>query len=679
MSIWLKKQKVKGKMMIDQGGSCSSGSCDLGAGPTCGHCRTDQAISLDGFLERYPLLGRLTAPWIRILAGALFFAGGLLARGYGTTSFLLFLAGYLIVGTGVIIQAFAGALRGHLFSEHFLMTVATIGAFVIGEYAEGFAVMLLYLVGEELEHRAVDRTRRSIDALNRIRPVTAHLVTEEGVVDKSPASIVPGDRILVYPGERIPLDGRLENKGGSVDYSALTGESRPVSLEAGDEVMAGAINGAALLTLSVIRDENHSAVMRIMELAQEAGQKKTRVEIFTERFARIYTPLVVFLAIGIALFPPLAFGLDISVWVYRALSFLVISCPCSLVISVPLAYIAGMGNASRRGIYIRGSQYLEALTDLDTVIFDKTGTLTDGTFGITGLVTAPGVSSGELVALAAAIEEHSTHPVADAVRRFKKESLDVADETPALDAVTDFEEIAGHGMVARAGQQQILAGNGRLMGMFGVEGILEANNDHSGSTIHIAREGRWLGSLFASDTLRQGAVQAVSRLRHQGTSSIAVLSGDREEAVFGAGKAIGADLVASELLPEDKIREVESLQELTGGRTAFVGDGINDAPVLRRSDVGIAIGGLGSDAAVEAADVVIMTDELERIPDAVSIARKTKRRVHENVAVILAVKAILLALGALGITPLWGAVFADTGVMLLTVVNSLRAYYSRVS
>ncbi|NLA95721.1 MAG: cadmium-translocating P-type ATPase [Clostridiaceae bacterium] len=664
--------------MIDQGRTCSSEGCDLGAGPSCGHCRTDQVISPDRFVERYPLPGRLATPGIRILAGVLLFAGGLLARGYSTTSFLLFLSGYLIVGTGVIIQAFTGALRGHLFSEHFLMTVATIGAFVIGEYAEGFAVMLLYLVGEELEHRAVDRTRRSIDALNRIRPVIAHLITEEGVADRSPAGIMPDDRILVYPGERVPLDGRLENKGGPVDYSALTGESRPVPLEAGDEVMAGAINGTMLLTLSVIRDENHSAVMRIMQMAREAGHKKTRVELFTERFARVYTPVVVFLAIGIALFPPLALGLDLSVWVYRALSFLVISCPCSLVISVPLAYIAGIGNASRRGIYIRGSQYLEALTDLDTVIFDKTGTLTDGTFGITGLVTAPGVSRDELVSLAAAIEEHSTHPVADAIRRFKEESSGIAGDIPNFEAVTDFEEIAGHGIAARVGTQQILAGNSRLMELYGVDRVMEANGDHAGSTIQIAREGRWLGSLFASDTLRQGAVQAVSRLRHQGTSSIAVLSGDREAAVFGAGKAIGADLVASELLPEDKIREVENLQDMTKGRTAFVGDGINDAPVLRRADVGIAIGGLGSDAAIEAADVVIMTDELERIPDAVSIARKTKRRVHENVAVILAVKAILLTLGVLGITPLWGAVFADTGVMLLTVVNSLRAYYSRV-
>ena len=665
--------------MKDQESTCSTPACSLGGGPSCGHCQADEAFSLEHFLEGYPLLRRLAAPGFRIAAGIGFFLAGLLLRARPAPSFLLFLSGYLIVGTGVFIKALAGIWKGRVFSEHFLMTAATISAFFIGEYAEGFAVMLLYLTGEELERRAVDRTRRSIDALNRIRPVTAHLVRDDGIHDRNPSDIRPGDRILVYPGERIPLDGRLEEKGGSVDYSALTGESRPLVLEAGNEVLAGAVNGASLLTLTVLRDENDSAVMRIMQLAEEAGHKKTRVELFTERFARIYTPVVVFLAMGIAFFPPLALGLDIKVWLYRALSFLVISCPCSLVISVPLAYIAGIGNASRRGIYIRGSQYLEALTSLDTVVFDKTGTLTDGSFQVTDLVTAPGVSEQELMALAAALEQHSTHPVADAIRRFCQEQKDESSLVFPPEPLHDLEEFAGHGIAARLGDQLVLAGNSRLMKRYGVETGLEAGRSRAASAVHIARGGRWLGTLFASDTLRQGTVQAVKRLREQGTTSIAVLSGDREDAAAEAGRAIGADLVLSGLLPEDKIKELENLQLLTRGHTAFVGDGINDAPVLRRADVGIAIGGLGSDAAVEAADLVIMTDEPGRIPDAVSIARKTKGRVYENVAAILLVKAVLLALGALGITPLWGAVFADTGIMLLTVVNSLRAYYSRAS
>jgi Cd2+/Zn2+-exporting ATPase len=665
--------------MIDQGSSCSSKSCGPGSGPACGHCRTDQVISLERFVERFPLLERLTAPWIRILAGVLLFAGGLLSRGYPTTSFLLFLTGYLIVGTGVIIQAGASALRGNLFSEHFLMTVATIGAFIIGEYAEGFAVMLLYLVGEELEHRAVDRTRRSIDALNEIRPVIAHLLTPGGVEDRRPAAIQPGDRILVYPGERIPLDGILEEGQGTVDYSALTGESRPVRLQAGSQVLAGAINGSSVLTLAVTRDEAHSAVMRIMELAEEAGRKKTRVELFTERFSRVYTPIVVFLAVAIALIPPLFFDQTASVWIYRALSFLVISCPCALVISVPLAYIAGIGNASRRGIYIRGSQYLEALTTLESVVFDKTGTLTDGTFAITNRVTAPGVSDLELIRLAVALEQHSTHPIADAIRKLDESMDQPGDNLPLDKNVQGIDEIPGQGISALLDGQRVLAGNQRLMDRYGIKVGLGDGDAYPGSMIHLARDGRWLGTLFASDRLRDQARESVNRLRSQGTRFIAVLSGDRQAAASNTGRLIGADLVASELMPGDKIDELELLQALAPGRTAFVGDGINDAPVLRRADVGIAIGGLGSDAAVEAADVVIMTDELARIPDAVSLARKTKRRVHENVAVILLVKGLLLTLGALGITPLWGAVFADTGVLLLTVVNSLRAYYSKVS
>ncbi len=655
-------------------------ACDLaGCGPledsACESCGKHELPWLERLLDKRPWLARLFSARLRLLAGLILFAAALLTRDQVHLSTGLFITAYLTVGTGVLIQALAGLFRGKLFSEYFLMSVATIGALLIGEYAEAFAVMFLFLIGEALEERAVDRTRRSIDRLNDIRPLIAHVKTEEGSYDLSPSELERGETILVYPGERVPLDGRLEGEGASVDYSALTGESRPVYLAAGQEVLAGAINGPSLLTLSVIRQEKDSAVMQIMRLAEAAGRKKTPVEMFMERFSRIYTPTVVFLALALALLPPLLLaGQTSSVWIYRALNFLVIACPCSLVISVPLAFIAGIGKASKQGIYIRGSQYLEALADLEKVIFDKTGTLTSGKFSVVDIETATGVSGHRLIRVAAAAEQHSTHPLAEAVKSFFELNEGGEVTYPPL---TDLEEIPGQGISAKLEGRQILAGNERLMKLKAVE--LPERRDRQGtSLIHVAEEGRWLGTLLVSDSLREGARRTVERLRSQGTKTIGILSGDRKEAVSGLGEVIGADFVEAGLLPGGKIDELEKLRDSAAGRTAFVGDGINDAPVLRLADVGIAIGGLGSHAAIEAADVVIMTDELERIPDAVSIARGTRRRVRENVAVILLAKALLLLLGGLGLTPLWGAVFADTGLMLMTVLNSLRAFYGRI-
>lgn len=678
LSTWLKNEE---EMMDLKEKPLAAPACDLaGCGSLeaseCGSCGTVNLPFFERLLEGHPWLARLLSARLRLLAGLALFLVALLIPGGGSSSLILFIAAYLTVGTGVLIQALAGLFRGKFFSEYFLMSVATVGALLIGEYAEAFAVMFLFLIGEALEHRAVDRTRRSIDSLNAIRPLIAHVVREEGKLDLSPALIRPGERILVYPGERVPLDGRLEGEGGSVDYSALTGESRPVHLAAGEEVMAGAINGASPLTLTVVRQESDSAVMQIMRLAEAAGRKKTPVEMFMERFSRVYTPAVVFLALALAVFPPLLLaGQTSSVWIYRALNFLVIACPCSLIISVPLAFIAGIGKASRQGIYIRGSQYLEALTNLETVIFDKTGTLTSGNFEVIDLETAPGVSGHHLIRVAAAAEQYSTHPLAEAVKRFHELNEEGEVSYPPL---TDLEEIAGQGISARLEGRSLLAGNGKLMKDHGI-GVPDRLEDRGdASLIHVAEEGRWIGSLLVSDALREGASRAVDRLRSQGTSTIGILSGDHQAAVSGIGRTIGADLSLAGLLPGDKIDELEKLRGLTAGRTAFVGDGINDAPVLRLADVGIAIGGLGSHAAIEAADVVIMTDELERIPDAVAIARGTKRRVRENVTLILLAKGVLLLLGALGITPLWGAVFADTGLMLLTVLNSLRAYYGGI-
>ena len=664
---------------------CSTVKCNVisaGDQPTCPTgtdlpcCRCEDTIDhpLKQFIAKSATLSFITSTRARITGGLVFLAAAFILKDYATLSFFLFLTSYLVVGTGVIIQALLGLTRGKVFSEHFLMSIATIGAFIIGEYAEGCVVMVLYLIGEELEHRAVDRTRRSITSLAAIRPDIAHLVIDEVVSDQPPASVSPGDQILVYPGERVPLDGKLLSDSATLNYSALTGESQPVVVSMGEEIMAGAINGQTLLSLTVLRDEQHSAVIRIMQLAEQAGHKKTRVETFTERFARYYTPVVVFMALAIAFLPSLLIsGQDLNVWVYRALHFLVISCPCALVISVPLAFIAGIGNASRHGVFIRGSQYLEALTNIETAVFDKTGTLTTGRFEITNIVTAPGITADQVIEIAAMVEQHSTHPIAEAIcRSFNVRSKNNSRPLPVITSPT--EEIPGHGMVAEIDGNQVLVGNIKLMNSRKVD-MGNAGEISSASTlIHVARGGNWIGALYADDALRSSAKHSIERLRDQGTTKIAILSGDREQAVARVGSELGADVIYAGLLPEDKIERYEKLRQSAHGRTIFVGDGINDAPVLRLADVGVAIGGLGSDAAIEAADVIIMTDELERIPDAVDIARRTKRRVYENLAIILIVKGALLTLGALGITPLWGAVFADTGVMLIAVLNSLRAY-----
>ncbi len=655
----------------------------------------------------------VTSSKVRLVIAVLFFIAALIirSRAHESLSLYFFIASYLVAGTGVIWQALRSAVRGNIFSEHFLMTIATVGAFVIGEYAEGCAVMLLFLLGSELEDRAVDRTRRSIDALRNIRPEIAHRVVNGETIDSDPCSVQPGEQILVYPGERVPLDSKLLSDSAFLDYSALTGESRPIEKERGEEILAGAINGSHVLTLETLRDEQHSAVMRIMRLADEAEQKKAKIESFTARFARVYTPIVVILALLLAFLPSLlGSGQALSVWVYRALNFLVISCPCSLVISVPLAFIAGMGIASKRGILIRGSQYLEALADLDTIVFDKTGTLTTGEFSITHIESSGVFSQRDFIQLIADLESHSNHPLALAISKLKSETaidtslateaghnvkdeipvfmtlnasskkellLDEKEHLPGESDLTDIQEIAGHGMSALLAGKRILIGNKKLLDSYGVHLPASTIERPSSTLVYVAFDGAWAGTLYAEDTLRHGAGDAVRRLREKGSTRISILSGDRKENVEATARELGTDDVYSQLLPEEKVHYLERILGETKGRTAFVGDGINDAPVLRLADIGIGMGALGSDAAVEAADIVIMTDQLERIPDAVSIASQTRSRVRENVIFILLVKGLLLALGAFGITTLWAAVFADTGVMLLTVLNALRASYPR--
>ncbi|MGI6157410.1 MAG: heavy metal translocating P-type ATPase [Saccharofermentanales bacterium] len=613
--------------------------------------------------DGHDILSRWLIP--RLIVGIVLFIVAIVMRAdHPSTALALYIASYLIAGYGTIIRAVINLFHGHIFTEYFLMTVATVGAFVIGEYIEACAVMLLSLIGEQLEHRAVDRTRRSIASLAEMRPDEAHREVDGEVMHVAPSEVHPGDTIIVYPGERVPLDGTLMSDAAALNFAALTGESMPVTVEPGCEIAAGAINGSSVLTLRVVRDEQHSAVMRILNMAEAAGRRKSRIEVFTSRFAGIYTPIVVILALIIALAPPLLFHQAWNDWVYRALNFLVISCPCALVISVPLALIAGTGRASRHGIFIRGSQFLEGLADVQSVVFDKTGTLSTGTFGVTDIRPADGIDADRLLELAAAAEQHSTHPIAEAIRD--------AHTGPLTSELSDIEEIAGHGIRAVRNGQTVAVGNRRLMEKMGVTPF----EDH-GTAVHIAVDDAYHGMICVEDTLRDTSHDAVRRLHAQGVEHIAIFSGDRTPAVDRVARALDIDHVHAELLPEMKIAEFDAFRERHPGRTVFVGDGINDAPVLRLADIGIAMGGLGSDAAIDAADAVIMTDDPERVPDAIDIARRTMFLVRENVVLILGVKAILMVLAALGLTTLWVAVLADTGMMILAVLNAMRAALDR--
>ena len=589
-------------------------------------------------------------------------------------AFLLYLLPYAVIGWDVLYNAGRNIVRGQVFDENFLMALATVGAFFTGEYAEAVFVMLFYQVGELFQDYAVGKSRRSIAALMDIRPDVANLAGPDGTVTAvDPEDVAVGDTIVVKPGERVPLDGLVLEGRSTLDTAALTGESVPREIQPGDTVLSGCINQRGLLRLRVTKPFSESTVARILDLVENASEKKSRSEQFITRFARYYTPCVVLAALALFAVPslllllpaPPAFlaGTVWSQWLHRALVFLVISCPCALVISVPLSFFGGIGGASRCGILVKGSNYLEALAHADTVVFDKTGTLTRGIFAVTAVHPAQGISEDQLLEYAALTEQWSDHPISQSLRAACPAALDPA-------RVTEVEEIAGHGVTARVDGHTVAVGNSRLMERMGVNAL---PCELPGTLVHVTVDGFYAGHIVISDLPKDDARAAIASLRTQGVRRIVMLTGDTDAVAAHTAAQLGVDEYRAELLPGDKVEATEALLAEAAGKLAFVGDGINDAPVLSRADVGIAMGAMGADAAIEAADIVLMDDHPSKIAVAISIARRTMTIVRQNIIFALGVKALVLLLGALGYAGMWAAVFADVGVAVIAILNAMRA------
>ena len=581
----------------------------------------------------------------------------------GLNRLLIYFSAYLIAGGDVVLKAIKHILKGKVFDENFLMVLATVGALAIGEYPEAVMVMVLYQIGEMLQDYAVEKSKKSISSLMNIRPDYANIVINGELIKKNPEDVKIGDTIVVKTGEKIPLDGIVINGHASIDTSALTGESVPKSLKTGDNAVSGCINTNGVLTIKVEKEFGESTVSKILELVEHASSKKAKAENFITKFARYYTPAVVFGAVALAILPPLFIqGAQFSTWLQRALTFLVISCPCALVISVPLGFFAGIGGASRNGILIKGACYIEALSKPYAVVFDKTGTLTKGTFAVTSINPVKNITTDYLLKVSAYAENYSNHPIASSIKNAFAEKID-------KDLINNVEEIAGNGVKATVNGKEILTGNCKLMKMFNIA-YIEAEN--IGASIYIAENGKFIGSITISDELKSDSKLAIERLNKKVKQTV-MLTGDSKTPAEYVAKELGIKNVYSELLPSQKVEKLEELIEAKQGSVIFVGDGINDAPVLTRADVGIAMGGLGSDSAIEASDVVIMTDEPSKVSKVISIAHKTMTIVKENIAFALGIKALFLILGAFGFVTMWGAVFADVGVTLIAVINSLRA------
>ena len=576
----------------------------------------------------------------------------------------LYVIPYLVVGYDVLKKAWANLSHGQAFDESFLMAVATIAAFAIGEYPEATAVMLFYQVGELFQSVAVGRARASIGEMMSIAPEYANLETKSGIKSVAPDDVEVGSTIVVRAGERVPLDGVVLSGESFVDTSALTGESVPRRASAGDEIFSGTVNGEGTLRIRTTKAYEDSTVAKILDLVENASEKKARLEKFITRFARIYTPAVTISAALLAIAPPLMLAQPFGGWIHRACIFLIVSCPCALVISVPLGFFGGIGAASRIGVLVKGGNYLEAVADSDVMVFDKTGTLTKGEFKVTKFIPPEGGRADELIIAAAYAESMSSHPIAKSVRAVYADPLDMW-------RITDMTEIAGFGVRAVWDDKELLAGNGKLMERYGVkyEPVSEI-----GTVVYVAHGGRYLGCFVISDTLKDGAVEAVRDLKSAGVRQTILLTGDREDIAQGTADILGIDKAYGELLPAEKVTWLETILKRESGRrkVAFVGDGINDAPALMRADVGIAMGSLGSDAAIEAADIVLMDDDVRKLSKTVRIGKKTMRIVRENVVFALAVKFAVLILGALGYATMWLAVFGDVGVTVLAVLNSMR-------
>lgn len=578
---------------------------------------------------------------------------------------LLYGSSYLLVGGPVLMIAFKNIIRGQVFDENFLMSIATLGAFAIQEFPEGVAVMLFYMIGEIFQDRAVDRSRCSIKNLMDIRPDYANLKQDDQIQEVDPESVQIDDIIIIKPGEKIPLDGEVLEGSSMVDTSALTGESVPRKIETGDEILSGTINKDGLLTVKVTKEYGQSTVSRILELVENASGKKAPTEKFITKFARYYTPVVVFAALAIAVLPPLFLtGATFLDWIYRALIFLVISCPCALVVSIPLGFFGGIGRASRQGVLIKGGNYLEALNNVGQIVFDKTGTLTKGEFAVSKVESYNGFNKEQILTMAAYAESHSTHPIAKSI-------VEAYDQDIENDRIKDYQEVSGHGIKAEVDDKEILAGNNKLMKK---ENIEYQKVDADGTILYLAIDNKYAGYILITDELKEDSIKAIKGLKEIGVDQLTMLTGDREAAAEIVAQKLGLDNYYSELLPDQKVEKVEELlgKQRKNDKLIFVGDGINDAPVLARSDIGVAMGGLGSDAAIEAADVVLMKDEPSKLITAINTAKITNRIVWQNIILALGIKGIVLTLGTIGMATMWQAVFADVGVTLIAVFNAMR-------
>lgn len=598
-----------------------------------------------------------------IVAAVLFAAGSLLPLG-PTVEMGIFLVCYAVIGWDIVWKAVTNILHGQVFDENFLMTIATIGALILGEHSEGVAVMLFYQVGEWFQSYAVSKSRKSIASLMDIRPDYANVERNGKLEQVDPDEVNIGDTIVVKPGERVPLDGKIIKGTSALDTSALTGESMPRDVEPGMEVISGCINQTGILTIQTTKKYGESTVAKILDLVENASDKKGKTENFISRFARYYTPIVVFAAIALAILPPLVTGQPFSVWIYRALTFLVISCPCALVISIPLSFFGGIGGASKIGVLVKGSNYLESLAHTEVVVFDKTGTLTKGSFAVSQ-IKAIDMKEEQLLELAAYAEDYSNHPISQSIQKAYGKKIDNS-------RISDVQEIAGHGVRAVIDGKTVLAGNAKLMNR---ENIAYTPSDAIGTVIYLACNGKYAGYIVIEDEVKADAPVAIRALKEVGVRKTVMLTGDADAVGKKVAQKLGLDQAYTELLPADKVDRVEAMLKQTSekGKLVFVGDGINDAPVLARADVGIAMGGLGSDAAIEAADVVLMTDEPSKISAVVRIARKTIRIANENIVFALGVKLLVLILGATGYANMWAAVFADVGVSVIAILNAIRA------
>ncbi len=647
--------------------SCNLPVCEFGEGKVLAETvssNPSQVQKADG-VKRDDFMKRLSH--YSLYLGIFLFGMGLIFSFSATFEFVIFLTAYALSGAEIMLLLLKNILKGDIFDENFLMGVATIGAIAIGEYPEAAAVMIFYRAGLYFQERAVNHARKSISSIMNIRPNYANLKLGGDVLKVSPDEVKVGDRIIVRPGERVPLDGIVIGGQSALDVSMLTGEALPQDVEKGSDVLSGSINKQGLLTIEVTKLYGESTVSKILYLVQNAISKKSRTENFITRFARYYTPFVVFAAIALAVIPPLLFsGTSFEVWFHRALIFLVVSCPCALVISIPLSFFGGIGGASRNGILVKGANYLEALKRADTVIFDKTGTLTKGVFTVTRVEPANGFDKERLLYYAAYAESASGHPIAASIQKAYGSKIDAT-------KLTAYNEIAGHGVYAEIGGVSVVAGNSKMLKSKGIEC---PDIDIAGTVVHVVIDKVYAGHLVVADELKPDSIKAVSMLRKLGIRHIVMLTGDKRDVSEKVAAELGLDGMYCELLPDQKVEIVESYIEKGKngkGKVVFAGDGINDAPALARSDIGIAMGGIGSDAAIEAADVVLMTDEPLKVATSIQIARKTSRIVWQNIVFALGTEAVVLTLSAFGLATMWMAVFSDGGVAIIAVLNAMRA------